>query len=150
MQRVRGIEDARRLRDELRALPKPATPVRTHVAAPTGVGAAPIVAEAGDRIAMDYDELARTEGDLDKARDVLSELLDRAAELEGPLGDGKGPVSRQMRQAFGLRADDVGGGVRAALKSYLAELESLRAAMHEVGRTHRQQDAEAARAMGAK
>ncbi|HWO64273.1 MAG TPA: hypothetical protein VNO31_30000 [Umezawaea sp.] len=147
--RVRGVEDAERLREELRDRRAVGTVVPPEVAAPTGAGTADVVAEGGDVIELDPVAFAGAVSDLDRLHGVLSDLLDRAGrEAEEPLGDGKGPVSLNMRRAFGLRGGDVGGGVRAALRSYLEELEGLRGALQEVGATHQAQDEESARTMG--
>lgn len=139
--RVRGVEDARRMREELRdeqRLEAVAVPV---VKAPTGAGAADVVAEGGDRIELDLGAFNGAVADLDRLHAVLTELLARAnREMDQPLGDGKGPVALHMRRAFGLRGGDLGGGVRAALRSYLAELTELRRSLHQVGETHRAQD----------
>jgi uncharacterized protein YukE len=141
--RVRGVEDARRMREELRDERHGA--VVPVIAPPTGAGAAGVVAEGGDRIEVDLDEFTRAESRLAELHGTLSELLGRAGgELGQPLGDGRGPVARHMRQAFGLRAGELGGGVQAALRSYLDELETLRDALHRVGVTHQAEDEQVA------
>jgi hypothetical protein len=150
MVRVRGVEDAQRLRDELRDDERGRGSVDApEVAAPTGAGAAGVVADgSADRIELDLDEFARAGGELERLRGELVELLRRAeGEVDQPLGDGQGPVARHMRRAFGLRAGEV-GGVRVALRSYLEELDALRDALHRVGATHQAEDAEAERTMG--
>jgi hypothetical protein len=147
--RVRGVEDAERLREELRDERVVGTVAPPEVAAPTGAGTAEVVAEGGDLIELDLDAFTGAVGDLDRLHGVLSDLLERAnREAEEPLGDGKGPVALNMRRAFGLRGGDVGGGVRAALRSYLEELEGLRGALQQVGATHQAKDEESARTMG--
>lgn len=139
--RVRGVEDARRMREELRDERHGEAAVTPAVAAPTGAGAAGVVAEGGDRIELDLDSFTRAVSDLDRLHAVLTELLARSdREMDQPLGDGKGPVALNMRKAFGLRGDVVGGGVRAALRSYVKELTELREALHQVGETHRAED----------
>ncbi len=147
--RVRGVEHARKMREELRdeerggrAVPLPV------VSAPSGAGAAGVVAEGGDLIELDLGSFSSAVADLERLHAELTELLARTdREVEQPLGDGKGPVARNMRQAFGLRAGDLGGGVRAALRSYLEELTEVREALHQVSSTHRAQDEQVARAM---
>ncbi|MET1073442.1 MAG: hypothetical protein ABWY11_12415 [Umezawaea sp.] len=147
--RVRGVEDAERLREKLREEPAVGMIAPPGVAAPTGAGTADIVADGGDLIELELGAFTNAVSDLDQLHDVLSELLERAGhEAAQPLGDGKGPVSLNMRRAFGLRGGDVGGGVRAALRSYLEELEGLRGALQQVGATHQAQDEESARTMG--
>jgi hypothetical protein len=144
--RVRGVEDARRMREELRdERHGPEAAAVPSVAPPTGAGAAGVVAEGGDLIEMDLSEFATAEGRLAELHGTLSRLLGLAGgELAQPLGDGKGPVAKHMRRAFGLRAGDVGGGVQVALRSYLDELEVLRDALHQVRRTQQAEDAQAA------
>ncbi|CCH33604.1 hypothetical protein BN6_63600 [Saccharothrix espanaensis DSM 44229] len=147
MERVRGIEDARRLRDELdrERRGRPAPPPR--VAAPTTAGATPIVAQDGDRIALDFDELDAALTTLDELHDTLGEHLRRADVLADHFGDGKGPVALHMRRAFGLRGSGQDGGVQSSLRSYLDELGALRAALRQVGSTHRAEDEAAAEGM---
>lgn len=150
MVRVRGDEDAKRLREQLRDEERGRGSVEApDVAAPTGAGAAGVVADAGaDRIELDLDEFRQAERDLDELQAELVALLRRAeAEVDQPLGDGQGPVALHMRRAFGLRAGAVGGGVRVALRTYLDELGALREALHRVGATHQAQDEEAERTM---
>ncbi len=145
--RVRGVEGAERLREKLgehrpeRHAPPP------MVAAPTGAGAAPIVPQDGDRIALDFAELDAAVNRLDDLHSALWSHLDQADRLTDDFGDGKGPVAHHMRRAFGLRGSEQDGGVQAALRSYLGELEALRRALHQVGATHRTEDEAAADAM---
>ncbi|WNV85868.1 hypothetical protein [Umezawaea sp. Da 62-37] len=147
--RVRGVEDARRLRDELRDDQVGARVVPPGVAAPTGAGTADVVADGGDRIELDPEAFAGAVSDLERLHEVVADLLERAGrESEQPLGDGKGPVSLNMRRAFGVRGGDVGGGVRAALRSYLEELGTLREALQQVSATHQAEDEDMARTMG--
>lgn len=148
--RVRGVEHARQMREELRDEQRGSGAVAVPVvSAPSGAGAAGVVAEGGDRIELDLGSFSSAVADLDRLQGVLTELLARAErEMEQPLGDGKGPVARNMREAFGLRGSDIGGGVRAALHSYLTELTELREALHEVGETQRVQDDQVAQAIG--
>lgn len=153
--RVRGVEDAKRMREELRderhgtGDAVAAQLVSSRVAAPTGAGAADVVARGGDVIELDLAEFARAESRLAELQATLSGLLEQAGgELAQPLGDGKGPVARHMRQAFGLRAGDLGGGVQMALRSYLEELGALRDALHRVGATHQAEDEQVARGLG--
>ncbi|MEJ2857302.1 MULTISPECIES: hypothetical protein [unclassified Saccharothrix] len=136
MERVRDENHARRMLDELdRDRPRHERP--PDVAAPTGAGFADVVAQA-DRIELDPAELAEALRRLDALHDEISTRLAESVRLEGPFGDGHGPVSRHMRAAFGLRAGH--SGVQGALRSYLDELGALRAALHQVGVTHQTQD----------
>lgn len=140
--RVRGVEDARRMREELRDEQRESGAVLVpEVAGPTGAGAAGVVAEGGDFIELDLASFAAAVSDLERLHGVLTELLARAdREMDQPLGDGKGPVALNMRRAFGLRGGDVGGGVRLALRSYVRELTLMRDALEQVGKTQRAQD----------
>ncbi|RZS40946.1 hypothetical protein EV193_103264 [Herbihabitans rhizosphaerae] len=81
-----------------------------------------------DGFEADYDQLVRTDAHLASLERELLEQLAAAQRLDGPLGDGKGPVAAHMRRSFLKRTDDA-AGVRAALKSYLGELEEVRAAI---------------------
>ncbi|MEU4806065.1 hypothetical protein [Actinosynnema sp. NPDC023587] len=147
MVRVHGVQDAKRLRDELahEQRVRPAPPPR--VDAPTTAGATPIVAQDGDRIALDFDELDSALNRLDALHDALWEHLHRSDRLSDDLGDGKGPVALHMRRAFGLRGGGQDGGVQSSLRSYLDELGALRTALRQVGATHRAEDEAAAEAM---
>ncbi|MEV0679567.1 hypothetical protein AB0I60_23875 [Actinosynnema sp. NPDC050436] len=147
MVRVRGIEDAKRLRDgfEREERGRPAPPPR--VDAPGTAGATPIVAQDGDRVALDFDELDSALTRLDELHNTLHEHLRRSDGLSDDLGDGKGPVALHMRRAFGLRGGGQDGGVQSSLQSYLDELGALRAALRQVGSTHRAEDEAAAEAM---
>ncbi|MEU4767117.1 hypothetical protein AB0H12_28070 [Actinosynnema sp. NPDC023794] len=140
--RVRGVEDARRMREELRDEQRGSGAVAVPVVAgPNGAGAAGVVAEGGDFIELDLASFTTAVSDLERLHGVLTELLARAdREMDQPLGDGKGPVALNMRRAFGLRGGDVGGGVRTALRSYVRELALLRDALEQVGKTQRAQD----------
>jgi hypothetical protein len=136
MERVRDQEQARRMLSELeRDRPRHERP--PDVAAPTGAGFADVVA-SGDRIQLDPAELAEALRRLDALHDEIATRLAESTRLEGPLGDGHGPVARHMRGAFGLRGGP--SGVQGALRSYLDELGALRAALHQVGVTHQAQD----------
>ncbi|PSL52956.1 hypothetical protein B0I31_11047 [Saccharothrix carnea] len=148
--RVRGVEHAKQMREELREDERGSRAVAVpEVSAPTGAGAAGVVAEGGDRIELDLSSFGTAVADLDRLHGVLTELLTRAErEMDQPLGDGKGPVARNMRHAFGLRGSDLGGGVRAALRSYLSELTELREALQQVGATQQAQDHHIAEALG--
>ncbi|MGM1060554.1 hypothetical protein [Saccharothrix sp. Mg75] len=147
MVRVRGVEDAKRLREELRDERGHEIIGSAEVRRPTGAGAARITAEAGDRIELDFDRLEEARARLDQLQDVLVEQLRQAQDLGEPIGDGKGPVALHMRRAFRERGGAVGGGVQVALKSYLDELIALRDALGQVGATHRAEDAMIAEAM---
>ncbi|MEU4442999.1 hypothetical protein AB0K14_27420 [Actinosynnema sp. NPDC050801] len=148
--RVRGVEDAKRMREELRDEQRESGPVAVAVVPePTGAGAADVVAEGGDFIELDLASFTTAVSDLERLHGVLTELLARAdREMEQPLGDGKGPVALNMRRAFGLRGGDVGGGVRTALRSYLRELARLRDSLEQVGRTHQAQDEQVRQDLG--
>ncbi|MFD7658295.1 hypothetical protein ACFV4N_30345 [Actinosynnema sp. NPDC059797] len=151
MVRVRGVEDVKRLRDELKPEERGRGSVDApDVAAPTGAGMAGVVADGdADRIELDLDEFTRAGGELERLRGELVELLKRAeGEVDQPLGDGQGPVALHMRRAFGLRAGAIDGGVRKALSSYLEELETLRNALNGVAETYRTEDDEVKRTMG--
>ncbi|WP_146174663.1 hypothetical protein [Umezawaea tangerina] len=143
------MADAERMREQLQT-DRPTTTVATPVIAPpTGAGTADVIADGGDRIELDLAAFTTAVADLDRLHGVVTDLLGRAArESEQPLGDGKGPVSLNMRHAFGVRSGDVGGGVRSALRSYLAELGALREALQQVSTTHQAEDEHTARAMG--
>ncbi|MDQ2587651.1 hypothetical protein [Saccharothrix yanglingensis] len=147
MVRVRGVEDAQRVRGELREERDEVVAVRSAPGRPTSADAPRIVAEAGDRIELDFDRLEEARARLDQLQDVLVEQLRQAQDLGEPIGDGKGPVALHMRRAFRERGGAVGGGVQVALKSYLDELVALRDALGQVGATHRAEDAMIAEAM---
>jgi len=120
----------------------------SQVAKPTGEGAAGVVADgAGGGIEIDLDELAEAQRAIDAKYDELSSYLQLAGELSGPLSDGKGPVTGHMREAFRLRGGEDSGGVQAALRSYLNELDGLRAAIRQVAASHQSQDEQAAAAV---
>ncbi|WP_053721682.1 hypothetical protein [Saccharothrix sp. NRRL B-16348] len=139
--RVRGVEDARRMREELRDERRGGAVAVPVVSGPTGAGAAGVVAEGGDFIELDLASFTTAASDLERLHGVVTELLSRAdREMEQPLGDGKGPVALNMRRAFGLRGGDVGGGVRTALRSYLRELTLLRDSLEQVAKTQQAQD----------
>jgi hypothetical protein len=144
---VRGKTDARRLlRDDLDGdkLDGPLEKA-SQVARPTGEGAAGVVGDdSGGGIELDLDELAEAQHAIDTKYDELSSYLRLAEELSGPLSDGKGPVTGPMRAAFGLRGGEDSGGVQAALRSYLDELDGLRAAIRQVAASHQSQDEQAA------
>jgi hypothetical protein len=144
MVRVRSVEDAKRLRDELED-DGPRRHRPPDVAAPTGAGAAGVVAGPADRIELDYAELSEAENRLTALHDELSARLREAGRLEGPFGDGNGPVALHMRRAFGLRGGEE--GVQAALRTYLEELGELREALRAVGATHRAEDEQIAEGM---
>src|SRR5688500_10524837 len=97
--RVRGVEDARRMREELRDEQRGSGAVAVPVVAgPNGAGAAGVVAEGGDVIEQDLASFTTAVSDLERLHGVLTELLARAdREMDQPLGDGKGPVALNMR-----------------------------------------------------
>lgn len=81
-----------------------------------------------DGIAVDLDDLVRAERELAELHDDLFAQLRAATALDGPLGDGAGPVALHMRRAFLDRAD-LEGGVQAALVDYIEELFTVRSAI---------------------
>ncbi|SFW84463.1 hypothetical protein [Amycolatopsis australiensis] len=117
------------------------------VAKPQGAGAAALIADGSDVLALDYAEIDDAKKALDAHYEELAGHLRTARDLNVPLADGKGPVSHWMRRSFGLRGGAEAGGVQAALESYLAELASLRQALDVVAATHRRNDEEAAEAL---
>ncbi|XVV01517.1 hypothetical protein ACQPW3_29530 [Actinosynnema sp. CA-248983] len=137
MERVRDEEHARRLLKDLER-DKPRHERPPDVAAPTGAGFADVVAQGGDRIEMDPAELAEAVRRLDALHEEIATRLGESVELERPFGDGRGPVARHMRAAFGLRGGH--SGVQWALRAYLDELGALRAALQQVGVTNQTQD----------
>lgn len=155
LERVRGRAEARELRDEWRAELRDERREDRHrqhandVAAPTGAGAATIVAQDGDGIDLDLDQLTAATAALDQRYQELSGYLREAVELQGELADGSSPVTHPMRKAFGIRAGAEEGGIQAALRAYLAELAAMREAIRQVGALHQAQDEQAAAAMNA-
>ncbi|QFZ22123.1 hypothetical protein [Saccharothrix syringae] len=147
--RVRGVEHAKQLREELEHERVAGYVVPPEVGRPTGAGAAGVVAEGGDLIEMDLPAFTAAVSDLDRLHAVLTDLLGRAdRELDQPLGDGRGPVALHMRRAFGLRGGDLSGGVRHALRSYLDELEAVRASLQGVRDAQQAQDQQVGQALG--
>lgn len=146
MATVRDEADARRqLRAEHEREKRPEPREKaSSVAEPTGAGAAALVADGSDVIALDYAEIEAAKKALDARHQELSRHLESARELGTPLADGNGPVSHWMRRSFGLRGGAEAGGVQKALESYLAELASLRQTLDTVAATHRGNDEEAA------
>ena len=65
------------------------------------------------------------------------------------VNDGKGPVAHWMRRSFAVRGGAGTGGVQAALRSYLAELATLRQTLDTVVTMHQGNDEEAAAALPA-
>lgn len=121
----------------------------SDVAKPKGGGAAALVADGSDVIALDFAEIDAAKKALDQRQQELGGYLEKARELGAPLADGKGPVSHWMRRSFGVRGGAEAGGVQSALESYLAELASLRQALDTVAATHSRNDEEAAAALRA-
>jgi hypothetical protein len=119
----------------------------SDVAKPAGGGSAVLVADGGDVLALDYAEIAAAQKALDERYQEVARHLESAQDLGSPLADGQGPVSHRMRRSFGLRGGAEAGGVQSALRSYLAELASLRQALDTVAATHRRNDEEAAAAL---
>jgi hypothetical protein len=155
LERVRSRAEARELRDEWRAElreERREDRERLHasdVAAPTGAGAAIIVAEDGDGIDLDLDQLNAATAALDQRYQEIAGYLREAVELDGRLADGSSPVTRPMRRAFGIRGGAEEGGIQAALRAYLEELDAMRVAIRQVGALHQAQDEQAALAMNA-
>jgi hypothetical protein len=120
-ERIDNLTEARRLRHEYREqdvaylLPEIDRIQGRH--AVTGVGM--------DGIEVDLAALRQAERDLATLHDDLAGHLAEAADLTGPLGDGKSPVAGPMRVAFQTRAGDE-GGVRTALWQYMTELVAVR------------------------
>ncbi|WP_258949771.1 hypothetical protein [Lentzea californiensis] len=125
------MDEAERLRESLRD--RRAVEV---VGSVTGVGLVGIPATGADRIEVDPDDFDQAIRHLHRRRDELAGHLADSAVLAAPLPDGKGPVAVRMRKAFGLRARDVEGGVRAALQSYVQQLDLVIAALENVKTTH--------------
>ncbi|WP_410633035.1 hypothetical protein [Amycolatopsis sp. cmx-4-83] len=149
MATVRDEADARKqLREEDRLAANKPRENAADVAKPEGGGSAGLVADAGV-IALDYDQVEKAKADIDARYQALSEHLAAAAELSVPLADGHGPVAHWMRGSFRLRGGADAGGVQVTLRSYLAELASLREALGNVATTHRLNDEDAAEALRA-
>jgi hypothetical protein len=101
----------------------------------TGTGLVGIPATSADSIAIDPGDFDQAIRLLHQRRDELAGHLAGSAVLATPLPDGKGPVAVQMRKAFGLRARDAEGGVRASLTSYVRQLDLVIEALETVKKT---------------
>ena len=110
----------------------------------SGTGLVGIPTTGADSIAIDPGDFDQAIRLLHQRRDELAGHLADSAVLATPLPDGKGPVAVQMRKAFGLRARDTEGGVRAALTSYVQQLDLVINALENVKKTHVATDENAA------
>lgn len=111
-----------------------------EVSGPTGAGAAGVVGQDADGIALDPAEVAEAERHLSELYAQIAAYRDQAQDLAGPLGDGRGPVAAHMRKAFGLRGGATPGGVQKALAEYVEELTRLREAIAQAGAVHQAAD----------
>jgi hypothetical protein len=102
----------------------------------SGAGLVGIPTTGGDHVEIDPADFDQAVRQLYRRRDELARYLADSAALATPLPDGKGPVAVQMRKAFGLRARDVEGGVRAALQSYVRQLDLVIDALENVKKVH--------------
>ncbi|TCO52963.1 hypothetical protein [Actinocrispum wychmicini] len=148
MARIQDMHDVRRMAREehaLRERPRPHIAKASEFAAPTGAGADAVVADGGaDGFDLEPQALDQAEQDLARLSDEIGDHL-RAAEVLGVvLQDGKSPVTRPMRRAFGLRGGDEPGGVRTALQGYMDELTAIRNAIRQVRTIHTENDHNAA------
>ncbi|UJW32685.1 hypothetical protein L3Q67_02510 [Saccharothrix sp. AJ9571] len=150
MARVRTREDAELGRDQARVERGREKRERDNraraadVECPSGAGEAGVVPSYSDVLAMDYDQVIAAETALARHYDHLSSFLPGAQQLGARLQDGSSPVTRPMRQAFGLRGGAAPGGVQASLQGYLAELASLRHTLAGVRAAHEEHDQSAA------
>ncbi|MEU7481701.1 hypothetical protein AB0A63_37395 [Lentzea sp. NPDC042327] len=128
------MDEAERLKNSLRD-----GSVAEVVGSAAGIGVGGLVGvptTGADRIEVDPADFDQAIRQLHRRRDELAGHLADSAVLAAPLPDGKGPVARQMRKAFGLRARDVEGGVRAALQSYVQQLDLVIDALENVKKMH--------------
>ncbi|WP_154697742.1 hypothetical protein [Lentzea guizhouensis] len=125
------MDEAERLKRSVRD-----EPVVGVVGAAAGIGLVGIPTTGADRVEIDPADFDQAVRQLHRRRDELAGYLAQSAELATPLPDGKGPVAVQMRKAFGLRARDVEGGVRAALQSYVQQLDLVIDALENVKKVH--------------
>ncbi|MDQ7808526.1 hypothetical protein Q5425_32730 [Amycolatopsis sp. A133] len=112
----------------------------------------PVVASTGGtglHIELHYDGVEDVKRAIDERYDELSRHLETARALDTDLADGKGPVAHWMRRSFAVRGGAEAGGVQAALRSYLAELATLRQTLDTVVTMHQGNDEEAAAALPA-
>ncbi|SES28057.1 hypothetical protein SAMN05216188_13022 [Lentzea xinjiangensis] len=131
MVRVDSRDEAERLKEALR------DGRAAEVVGPvSGIGLVGVPTTGADRIEVDPADFDQAIRHLHRRRDELAGHLADSAVLAAPLPDGKGPVAVQMRKAFGLRARDVEGGVRAALQSYVQQLDLVIDALENVKKTH--------------
>lgn len=108
------------------------------------VVAAPVTTAS---IELHYDGVEDVKRAIDERYDELSRHLETARVLDTDLADGKGPVAHWMRRSFAVRGGAEPGGVQAALRSYLAELATLRQTLDTVVTMHQGNDEEAAAAL---
>ncbi|KDN22061.1 hypothetical protein [Amycolatopsis rifamycinica] len=140
MATVRDEADARR---QLRAARQHETDELVIAGPVTGSSA------SGGGIELHYDGVEDVKRAIDERYDELSRHLETARSLDTGLADGKGPVAHWMRRSFAVRGGAEAGGVQAALRSYLAELATLRQTLDTVVTMHQGHDEEAAAALPA-
>ncbi len=109
--------------------------------------AGPVTSASTGRIELHYDGVEDVKRAIDERYDELSRHLETARVLDTDLADGKGPVAHWMRRSFAVRGGAEAGGVQAALRSYLAELATLRQTLDTVVTMHQGNDVEAAAAL---
>ncbi|MFD5826086.1 hypothetical protein [Lentzea sp. NPDC060358] len=131
MVRVDNVDEAERLKKSFRD-----EGVLEVVGPVTGTGLVGIPTTSADSIAIDPGDFDQAIGLLRRRRDELAGHLADSAVLATPLTDGTGPVALHMRKAFGLRARDTEGGVRASLTSYVQQLDLVIQALETVKKTH--------------
>ncbi|MGW4059262.1 hypothetical protein ACWEGE_13325 [Amycolatopsis sp. NPDC004747] len=134
MTTVRNEADARR---QLRAAREHEPDELLVVGPVTGTGG----------IELHYDGVDDVKRAIDERYDELSRHLETARALDTGLADGKGPVAHWMRRSFAVRGGAEAGGVQAALRSYLAELATLRQTLDTVVTMHQGNDEQAAAAL---
>ncbi|HEX7304743.1 hypothetical protein [Lentzea sp.] len=139
MVRVGSADEAERLKKSIRD-----EGVLEVVGPVTGTGLVGIPTSSADSIAIDPGDFDQAIRLLHRRRDELAGHLADSAVLATPLTDGTGPVAVQMRKAFGLRARDTEGGVRAALTSYVQQLDLVIQALESVKQTQVATDENAA------
>ncbi|TDQ05491.1 hypothetical protein [Labedaea rhizosphaerae] len=93
-----------------------------------------------DGIEVTPEDLIQADKDLAAAQAELLDHIERAKQLHGPLGDGHGPVAKNMAATFLDRAGAQSGGVKAALWNYHNELGNVRAAIAQTLSTYESVD----------
>ena len=111
----------------------------------------PVIAEPAGApgIELRYDGVEDAKSAINAHYDELARHLETASVLDTELANGKGPVAHWMRRSFAVRGGAGAGGVQAALRSYLAELATLRQTLDTVVTMHQGNDEEAAAALPA-